>query len=327
MKQWTTTFLLAAVLSPLVLNAQTKTSKSDKLFNKYIDSAYQCLSKRDYYCEKLFYVKALKIKPNLDFVKNRLAEIESTIIYLANAKKYFQIETIKGDSSMRLGQYENAKWSYRSALNTAGDLTDLPDTTKELFAKIKHLQTNIEKIDSILWEKELVFEGSADEKYKSATTKGDLYFKAGILERAKDCYRVASNLKPNEQYPKEKICEIDKNLKGQFDSDKQLNDIIIIGDSLFLLKKYGEAKVVYVKASQLRPSQKAPKERILSCDKMFANEASYKDALAKADGLFLQKKYEEAKLAYANVLKIKPTEQYPKNKIAECDKLLNEGKK
>lgn len=52
-------------------------------------------------------------------------------------------------------------------------------------------------------------------------------------------------------------------------------------------------------------------------------ETKYKDALKKAEGYFKMKRYEEAKTAYEEVLKIKSTDPYATNKLAEVNKLLN----
>lgn len=49
----------------------------------------------------------------------------------------------------------------------------------------------------------------------------------------------------------------------------------------------------------------------------------YKDALNRAEGYFKMKRFAEAKMAYEEVLKIKPGDSYATNKLTEINKLLS----
>jgi len=51
-------------------------------------------------------------------------------------------------------------------------------------------------------------------------------------------------------------------------------------------------------------------------------ETNYKNAIAKGDAAVLSKNYEAAKTAYNDAISAKPTEQYPKGKLVEIDKLM-----
>jgi len=51
-------------------------------------------------------------------------------------------------------------------------------------------------------------------------------------------------------------------------------------------------------------------------------ETNYKNAIAKGDAAVLSKNYEIAKGAYNDAISAKPSEQYPKSKLAEIDKLI-----
>jgi len=55
-----------------------------------------------------------------------------------------------------------------------------------------------------------------------------------------------------------------------------------------------------------------------------AKEDAYKAVLAAGDQLLVQKKYEEARTEYQNSLVMKPQATYPKEKIAEINKALEE---
>lgn len=51
-------------------------------------------------------------------------------------------------------------------------------------------------------------------------------------------------------------------------------------------------------------------------------ETNYKNAIAKGDAAMLTKNYDVAKSAYNEAISAKPTEQYPKTKLTDIDKLL-----
>lgn len=97
------------------------------------------------------------------------------------------------------------------------------------------------------------------------------------------------------------------------------------GDSCFNAYDYRCAKSFYLRAHILKPDDKYAADKIEKCDEVLAKTDyyyHYNDAIKQADELFMQKKYAEAKAKYQEASAIKPAEQYPKDKIAECDKLL-----
>lgn len=111
-----------------------------------------------------------------------------------------------------------------------------------------------------------------------------------------------------------------------FKANKAYKEAIEMADASFENKKYKDAKASYKKASEIKPEETYPKEKIAEIDKYFANKRAktYKSHIKKADELLGQEKYNEAKNFYAKASKIKPKEKYPKDKIAEINKKLEE---
>ncbi|HNV96513.1 MAG TPA: hypothetical protein PKG63_08570, partial [Bacteroidales bacterium] len=83
-------------------------------------------------------------------------------------------------------------------------------------------------------------------------------------------------------------------------------------------------------------TEQYPKTKLAEIDKLIADKAAkekaeaeakakdeqYKAAVAKGDAALAKQSFDEAKTAYNQALTIKPTEQYPKTKLAEIDKLI-----
>ena len=93
-------------------------------------------------------------------------------------------------------------------------------------------------------------------------------------------------------------------------------------------KTFDLAKIEYTNAGKLKPEEQYPKDKILEIDGILAEikakEDAYKAAIANADQLLLQKKYEDARKEYQNALEIKPQATYPKEKIGDINKALEE---
>ncbi|HSH65393.1 MAG TPA: carboxypeptidase-like regulatory domain-containing protein [Bacteroidia bacterium] len=105
-------------------------------------------------------------------------------------------------------------------------------------------------------------------------------------------------------------------------------------DASFSKKDYESAKAGYQDALTYKKGEAYPVGKIVEIEKLLAEsaknaqlEADYKTAIAKADQALGSKSYDVAKAGYTDALKLKPSENYPKSKLDEIAKLLeNESK-
>jgi tetratricopeptide (TPR) repeat protein len=107
------------------------------------------------------------------------------------------------------------------------------------------------------------------------------------------------------------------------------NQDIEKGDEALLKDKYKEALEYYNKANELMPKNKMVSQRmeIISCyDRFKDNEELYVCLIAKADYLFAIKEYKIARIVYIIASKAKEDSRYPKNRIKEIDKILDNSK-
>jgi len=108
----------------------------------------------------------------------------------------------------------------------------------------------------------------ANKEYKNAIETGDSFLTEKKYDDAKASYTKAAEIKPDETYPKEKITEIDNILTKKKEEAYKLQ--VKNGDDLFGNKSYNEAKAAYAKASQMKPKENYPKEKIQEIDKILA---------------------------------------------------------
>jgi hypothetical protein len=355
-----------AEIDKALADVAAKEKAEKELNEKYaaaIAKADKALTAKDYVNAKAGYTEALGFKPSEAYPKTKIAEIEKAIAdaaakdaaekaKLAKEKELndkYTAAIAKGDKALATKDYVNAKAGYNEALTLKATEQYPKDKIKEIDTALAELaaKDKAEK-DKLAAEKVL------NEKYTAAITKGDAAMTAKNYSGAKSAYTEASVLKAAEQYPKDKLSEIEKLLsdaaakdaaeKEKLAKEKELNDkynaAIAKGDKALLAKTYEAAKAAYNEALGLKPTEQLPKDKIASIDKLLADAAAkdaaekdrqakekeitekYTAAITKGDKALAAKTYEDAKAAYNEALGIKPIEAYPKTKLAEIEKAI-----
>ena len=183
-----------------------------------------------------------------------------------------------------------------------------------------------------------------DKKYKSAVANGNMSMKFKNFGEAKTFYTEASELKPDEQYPRDKLAEIQRLL----DIEKRNSEVaakvnydtkIREADDAFSAREYALSKEKYKEALVLIPGKKYPEDKLLELvglleieEKNRAEAAAkakqlddrYRAAIVKADDELASKNFYEAKRIYQAAMKLKPEEEYPKNQIDIVDNKIEE---
>ncbi|MBL7882942.1 MAG: hypothetical protein JNL69_02660, partial [Bacteroidia bacterium] len=307
-----------------------------ELEKKYADAISKgdvALGSKDYATAKIQYTAALALKPTEQYPKDKLAEAEKGLAELnaANKEKLlndkYNAAIAKGDAAFTAKNYVGAKTAYNEAL-----------TVKSAEQYPKDKITEIDRLmgDANAEKERLAKEKALNDKYNAAIAKGDNAFKLKTYEAAKTAYSEASVLKSAEQYPKDKIEEINKILAdiaaknaGAKEIEEKYKAAISKADVSFAAKLYDDAKTSYNEALAVKPAEKYPKDKIAAIDALIANEANskekeekYKVAIAKADEAFTAKDYVSAKTAYAEASSVKLTEQYPKDQLVRVNAIL-----
>jgi epidermal growth factor receptor substrate 15 len=192
------------------------------------------------------------------------------------------------------------------------------------------------KIDAIIAEAQKK-DSQNDAMYQKAIEGGDSWYKQKKYDLALAKYEEAALLKPKEQYPKDKIKELDALLKTQKEAnlanqqkEEQYKSLIAAADALRDQKKYSEAIAKYNEALKIKDEQ-YPKDQVSNANKLIENakkeaelEASFKALITSANQYFDQKSYTPAKDKYLEALKLKPADEYAKKRISEIDAKLKE---
>ncbi|MCX7955094.1 MAG: hypothetical protein N3A01_07890, partial [Bacteroidales bacterium] len=173
-------------------------------------------------------------------------------------------------------------------------------------------------------------------QYAELIKNGDNAFSQNQLHQAKQFYTDALKIKPNEQYPKDKIAEINE-ITNKLSIEMNYKLIITQADSLFEKNNLTEARSKYEQALKIKPNEQYPKNKIIEIENLLfqkqkkeqeikEREQNYKENVAKGDDSFNKKDYNAAITYYTYALNFKPNDQYCKNRIIESQSLLKKQK-
>jgi tetratricopeptide (TPR) repeat protein len=291
----------------------------EKKYSAAMARAEKAFAAKDYTGAKAAYTEASGVKPAEQAPKEKIKECDAQIALAGASAKVdadYKAAMAAGDAAMAAKNYTVAKTAYTQA----GTLKPTEQTPKD---KLKALAD--------LMKAEADKKG-LEEKYKAALAKGDAAFGTKDYAGAKAGYVEASGLKPTEQYPKDTIKDCDTQIAqagaaAKLDAD--YNAAIKKGDDAVTAKTYDAAKAAYTQAGTLKPAEQTPKDKLKALADLMKAEADkkgleekYKAALAKGDASFGTKDYANAKAAYVDASGLKPAEQYPKDRIKECETLI-----
>ncbi len=294
--------------------AQQQKKDIDGNYLRLIALADASFNKKEYDLAKTKYSESLTLKSNETYPKQRIIEIDDILNALAKKKHNYDLAIARADNNFNIEKWNEAKIDYQLALT--------------IFPNEQYPQTRINEIENKLLSLKNANEQQAarDKAYNEAIAKANAFFNEKKYQESKNSYTQALAVKPNKEYPKQRIAEINKLLNEQKVIDNRYNAIIAAADQHFINKKYVEARAAYTNASLIKKEEAYPKQKIAEIDKLLNEQKDannrYYAIIATADGHFNNKKYIDAKTTYTNALNIKPNEEYPQKRITEINQIL-----
>jgi tetratricopeptide (TPR) repeat protein len=256
------------------------------------------------------YRKAADIQPFEQYPKVRISEIDMILSELQSKLETYE-QVIQGaDKLFNVGDYELARTQYLKA--------------RDILADRSYPDDQIRMIDEILNR-----EQSTREAYLAAIARGDEFFAGRLWEKAKGEYMTATDLIPAEQYPRDRITEIN-NLLAQLKAEQENYTLALkAADRLLTEKDYRAALGEYRKAAAIFTDEEYPRQKIEEIESLLAEEqrleeleAEYSRLIAEADALLAGEDYREAREKYTLARSLKGQAPYPAQKIGEIDAVL-----
>ena len=326
-------------------NARLKKLNDD--YNRLLEQAKDAAGRNDFYKEKEKLSEALLLKPTEIYPKNRISEIDNLLekkrVAAENDRLY--AETMKaGQKAFNEERLTDAKSSFQKALTYKTDDQLALQRVGEI-DKILAQRAENERVAKLEAEQRLAAEKANREKYAQTIALADTNFGLKKYSEARGNYVVAMSFLPEEQYPKNKIREIDtivEEMRRQAETAKQqavrdsiskvrLRDYQLLvqqAEQLAREKRFEDAISKYTGALEIIPENKAEinarianlKDQIRIAEKQLTD---YRSAITKADNLFNSGKYAEARELYLDAGNSMPGEEYPKNQIRKIQDILD----
>ena len=293
------------------------------------------------------YTEAGGLKPEEKYPKDQLAVVatkkadaakKAEEVRLAKElNEKYQAAITAGDAAFKASNWDIASTKYTEA----GGLKPEEKYPKDQLAAIAlKRDEQARKAEEERLAKEL------QQKYQAAVAAGDAAFQGARYDDAVAKYNEASALKPEEKYPKDQLLAIQKKKDEQAQKAeeerlaKELNEryqaSIAAADQAFQASRWDDATARYTEAAGLKPAEKYPKDQLAAIVKKKDEEAKaaeaerkqrelderYQGLIAEADAAFAREDWTAAKTRYSEAGGVKPTETYPKERIAEVDRRI-----
>ncbi|WP_297092522.1 hypothetical protein, partial [uncultured Draconibacterium sp.] len=250
--------------------------------------------------------RALEIKPNEQYPKSKIAEINGL---LADQRKN-QEKQQNYDDAMMEGERMFSKQFYDRALTSFENALSYKPNDVKATRRIEETRKVMKDILNRMEFDKLIAE--ADRAYKRKE-----------YPEALSNYEQALALVPDEPRTKKRVEELSQIIYAE----NSFNEYVNQADKQFDAKSYASAKALYQKADDLKAGDKHVAERLEEIERIVAQQGldeQYAQVIAQADNLLAMKNYEDARTQYNEALGIKPKEQYPKDKLNEIATVLND---
>ncbi len=288
-------------------NLKSEIASKDKQYNSLISEADKLFAKNSLSEARTKYSAALSIDQTQTYPQDKIDEIDQALTNNQDIENGYNKAIATADLFYNKQEYQNALLEYQNANN--------------LKPNEKYPIQRISEINKVLTTNQ-----SLEDNYNNTLISADQQFSAGEYTKALKNYNAALVLKPQEIYPTEKITEINKILGDQEALDEQYSKLLTDADNYYREKYYKEALTNYQEAQNIRPENSVTAKKITEITGILAliekDEANYTQTINQADDLFEQKQYEDAKLAYMRASNLKPNNPYPREKAAEADQLI-----
>ncbi len=169
-------------------------------------------------------------------------------------------------------------------------------------------------------------------EYDKLIKEAETEYKREEFLSALDGYKAANKIFPKEQYPKDRIAEINDLLGLLMVAEEmeqalsaRLLALINQGDIQFEQNKFEEAKASYQRALSVDAGNSHAQVRLSEIKQILDEQQTsreYEALIVAADNSFDELLYAEARNLYIKALELKSGEKYPQQKIREVDEIL-----
>ena len=318
-------------------------ANKEKSYADAISKADEFFADKDYEQALGLYQQAGKIKPEEKHPQERTESTEAVVEHLAKASQHFESK----EYAEALEQFNEAKAllplndqtlakiaETEKIISDQKSYTELKTQADELFESAKYEQAKEKYEQSLTFNPEDTYAtekiteinnlleaiAEKEKNYSNAISIADKALKDKEYNLALENYNLASSIKPDEAYPKNKSSEVQNIIKDLEAKQLAYEENIATADSKFNNENYSQAIEGYQEALKFKPNDKYAVNRIAESRNLISeseiNEA-YENAVASAYFHEENKDLSKALDSWKIASNLKPNEALPKSKITE----------
>lgn len=216
-----------------------------------------------------------------------------------------------------------------SILNEPVDIVGFDARRREFVSNEGYVARMRPRIQNVLAN----YEKCVSDKYDDAIREADQLSKQKNYQEAISSYRTALEVFPGEEHPRKRIAELETLMAREQRNDQAYDVAVAEADALFDQQRYTEAIAKYRRASEMKPQETYPKQKITTAEEAYsrkqaeikeqrAKDDAYNQALVRAGTAYTQRDYETAKEYYQKAAAVKPSEALPETRLAEIQGIL-----
>ncbi len=281
----------------------------------------------DYDNSRSAYESALKIKPEEAYPQQRIDEIKNILAQLLSARQAYDAAIARADRDFGREAFAEAKSGYTEAQQAKPDEAYPAEQITKIDSIVEARARLAAEAEAAEQARLAALQAEKDSQYASAVSRGDSLFTLTDYDNSRSAYESALKIKPEEAYPQQRIDEINRILDEQDRINREYQNAILLADQQFNGKEYGNSRINYEKASEIKPSETYPKTQIAEIERLLALQEldeNYREIILAADVYFKEESWDNAKSEYEKALEIKPEENYPKSQLVKIENLIRQ---
>lgn len=311
-----------------------KQKEVEASYKRAMEKGTTALVAREYPAARTAFQEAVAIKPSDVSARTKLTETELLIRQNEEKLAADQARRKKYEATVQTADQYLAGKDYANAMASFEQALDLMPGESYPQQKISEIRASLAEQERTAAEKQ-----SLENAYNLSLANADKYYKAKDYQQARDEYARALRLKPEEDFPKSKVAEMDNLIvlrQQEQQAAKSRADAYAAamnqGNSLFDKKDYTTARGQYQEALKVMPGDILASDQIKKIDFLLAEadkqrqaeatrKASYAALIKSADNSFDAGSYLSAREDYKQALAIEPKSVYAKQRIAQIDEI------
>ncbi len=309
--------------------------------------ADQQFNSRAYTDAKSNYGKALEIKPEESYPKEKINEVDRILAQQELDENYRTI-ILAADGFFNSESWNEAKSEYGKALEIKPD----ENYPKSQIIKIDNLlrqqqeralaekraaedmerrQAEIEQRQQQMSERQDMSESGLNQLYNEYISLADGFFDNQRYNVSRAWYYKAWDVKPEETYPPQRIEEINR-LVGSLllsQRDRDYQNFVNLADSTFRENQLAVARGWYNRALSVKSEETYPREQLQAIADLIAERMAsqsgelFNSHLQNAVQAFENGNYNVARFWYKKALELRPDDQQAKEGLVKIEESLN----